>query len=51
MISDKDLAHLRHQTEFNALADNKPAGEWRKLADALTELEERRAKDQEQASG
>lgn len=46
MISDKDLERLRMQSEFNALGGNRAPEEWRMMADALAELEERRAKDQ-----
>lgn len=48
MITDKELALLRMQSEINALGGTHRAPEWRKLADALTELEERRAKEQTQ---
>lgn len=47
MVSDAVLTKLRAQSELQALHDNaKP--EWRQLADALAELEERRAKEQTQ---
>lgn len=50
MITDSTLTKLRAQTELQALHDNaKP--EWRELAEALAELEERRAKDLEQSGG
>lgn len=47
VITDSTLTKLRAQTELQALHDNaKP--EWRQLAEALTELEERRQKEQKQ---
>lgn len=46
MITDHELTKLRSQTEFNALLGEKV--EWRQLADALRELQERREKEKQQ---
>lgn len=47
MITDATLTKLRAQAMLQSKHENaKP--EWRELADALDELEQRRAKDQKQ---
>ena len=46
MISPTDLARLRSQAEFNAMTLER--ADWRKLAEALAELEQRREKDKQQ---
>lgn len=43
MITDRDLIKLRSQIEFMAMGYTKT--EWRQLADALKELQERREQE------
>lgn len=47
MISDKELQRLRMQSEFNSFGTRAPE-EWRKMAEALAELEQRRQREQKQ---
>lgn len=43
MITDRELKNLRSQTEFMAMGYTK--SEWRQLADALKELQDRREQE------
>lgn len=44
-VSDNELSQLREQAEFMALGGQNSATSWAKVAEAMKELEERRARD------
>lgn len=46
-VTDTELAHLREQALFMSLGGQASGPSWLKVASALTELQNRRAKDSE----